>query len=207
MKSAPGFSLIEILVVITIIGLLIGLSAGAYTQWIQRGEEAKTDSVIQNLGVYAEEYVNVCGDYPPSSLKYLGISSTGDSANEGIEALVAALFRKNYTGARPGSASDLVNTDEDSADKNISSFATAVLLEFQDAWYNPVIYISCRDYSESFTYLIESPETDREPVEVQALINPVTGTFYNFDSYQLISVGPDGIFDTEDDLANFTRQE
>ncbi len=207
MRNSPGFSLIEILVVITIIGLLIGLSAGAYTTWIQRGEEAKTENVIRELGLYADEYVNVCGDYPPSLLKYLGISSTGDSANEGVEAFVAALFRKDYIGARPGSVSDLVNTDEDSADRNISSFATTVLLEFQDAWYNPIIYIGCRDYTESFTYLIESQDTDRESVEVQALVNPVTGIFYNFDSYQLISVGPDGIFDTEDDLANFTRQE
>lgn len=209
MRSAAGFSLIEILVVITIIGLLIGLSTGAYTLWIQKGEMDKTDNIIRNLEVYAEEYANTTGDFPPSFLKDLPtpVESTGDSANEGIETFVLALFRKDYRGARPGTVSDLINCDDDTANKNITSFGTAVLLEFPDAWNNPIVYINCRDYGESFTYFLESPDYDRENVEVRAFVNPVTGTYYNFESYQIISAGPDGMFDTEDDVANFTRQD
>jgi len=201
-----GFSLIEILVVITIIGLLIGLSTGAYSTWITRGEEAKTQSLIEELKVYAQTYEQETGGFPPSNLSALGVNSTGDSSNEGIEAFVLSLYRKDLTrNLRPASESDLVNVDNDQADKNISVFGSAALLEFVDAWNNPIIYINWRDYSETFSYLVESPDTDREAIDVHALKNSMTGTYFNFDSYQIISVGPDGIFDTEDDLANFKR--
>ncbi len=208
MRQKAGFSLIEILVVITIIGLLIGLSTGAYSAWITRGEEAKTRSLIEEMKVYAETYEQETGGYPPSSLNQLGVSSTGDSSNEGIEAFVLSLYRKDLSrNLRPASESNLVNSDSDHADKNISVFGSAALLEFVDAWNNPIIYINWRDYAETFTYLLESSDTDREAVDVHALKNAVTGTYYNFDSYQIMSAGPDGTFDTEDDLANFTRQE
>ena len=194
--------------VITIIGLLIGLSTGAYSAWITRGEEAKTKSLIEELKVYAQAYEQETGGYPPSTLSALGVNSTGDSSNEGIEAFVLSLYRKDLSrNLRPASESDLKNLDDDQADKNISVFGNAALLEFVDAWNNPIIYINWRDYSETFSYLVENPDTEREAIDVNALKNSMTGTYYNFDSYQIISVGPDGIFDTEDDLANFTRKE
>jgi len=207
MGNSAGYSLIEILVVITIIGLLIAISAGTYSSFVTRGEIAKTRNLLENLKVYAEEYNNIMGSFPPSTLSQLGVSTTGDTANEGIEAFVLALYRKGYSGPRPDSASELVNTDDDEANKNVSDFGTRVLLEFQDAWGNPIVYFNSRDYGKPFPYFLENPEVDRETVEIRALKNPVTGTYFNFDSYQIVSIGPDGVFDTEDDICNFTRQE
>jgi len=207
MSGRGGFSLIEILVVITIIGLLIALSTGAYSTWIERGEVHKTENIINNLKVFAEEYCNLTGDFPPSTLDELGVISRGDAANEGVEAFVLALYKQGYTGPRPSSESELINSDEDSADRNISEFGNPVLLEFQDAWANPIVYINCRDYAKTYTYLIEDREMGQEFVEIRAFKNPVTGSYFNHDSYQIISAGPDGVIGDEDDVANFNMQQ
>ncbi|MFH1998870.1 MAG: prepilin-type N-terminal cleavage/methylation domain-containing protein [Planctomycetota bacterium] len=197
-----GFSLIEILVVITIIGLLIAISGGAYQKYIVQSEVAGTRAAITELEEYASDYNDRKGDFPPSSLKDLGLSSTGDSSNEGIEAFVQALFAKGYNGHRPDSTDDLINLDEDEANKNNTEFKRPELLEFKDSWGNPLIYIRHTDYNRNFVYT-----TLMDSMDVHALQNPRTGTFYKFESCQIISLGPDGIFDTEDDVANFSRSE
>ena len=207
MNRLSGFSLIEILVVITIIGLLIGLSAGTYSHFVTKGEIAETVSLIEELKTYAMSYSNERGDYPPSSFKNLGIVAT-DSTNEGIECFVAAIYSKAYReehpGAlRPSSDKHLKNTDEDVAEKNITTFGLPRLLEYIDSWGNPFIYIHNRDYGLPFHYLLYSESGELDVVEVKALNNSLTGSPYNQDSFQLISAGPDSIFGTDDDLANF----
>lgn len=199
-----GFTLIEILVVLTIIGLLIAVSGGAYVKYISYSEGVKTRAMILELEGYARDYNDRRGDYPPSLLQSLGLTSRGDEANEGIESFVQAIYAKKYYGNRPDSTSNLINSDEDEADKNITEFAHPELLEFEDAWGNPLIYIRHTDYEREFTYLFQGP-TGWEYGEVQALKNPRTGTYYNFESCQIISVGPDALFDTDDDVANFDR--
>ena len=52
-RLSKGFSLIEILVVITIIGLLIAISGGAYHKYIAQGERTKTRAMITELEEYA----------------------------------------------------------------------------------------------------------------------------------------------------------
>lgn len=202
-NPASGFSLIEILVVITIIGLLITVSTGAYQKFIDRADIAKTGTLIIELEEYGSDYNDRRGDYPPSLLKSLGLATTGDESNEGIEAFVQALYNKDYDGHRPDSTSELINLDEDEANKNKTNFPKAELLEFKDAWGNPIIYIRHTDYEKSFTYTMWG--TGTETAEVQALKNPQTGTYFNFESCQIISAGPDGEFDTDDDVANFKR--
>lgn len=203
-RPDSGFSLIEILVVITIIGILIAASGGAYMKWFSKAEEDKTRTNILELQSYAWSYNDRRGDYPPSQLKALGIATTGDEDNEGIEAFVQALFHKDYDGARPDTASDLINKDDDEANKKITVFERPSLFEFPDAWDNPLIYIRYSDYAKVFTYSVLT-EYGLESIEVRALKNPKTGTYYNFESFQIFSVGKDGVFDTEDDVANFQR--
>lgn len=204
LRNTSGFSLVEILVVITIIGLLMAMSGGAYLIFFKEAESASTQAFITELGMYADGYNDVRGDYPPSRLKYLGLATTGDDANEGVEAFVQALYNKDYTGNRPDNTSEFINMDDDEANKNKTLWSKADLFEFQDAWGNPIIYIRHSDYKKKFTYTLEG-ETGVESFQVQALRNPKTGEYYKFESYQIISVGPDGEFDTGDDVCNFTR--
>jgi len=205
-RPASGFSLIEILVVITIIGILIAASSGAYMKWLSQAEEDKTRTYILELQSYAWAYNDRRGDFPPTLLKALGIATTGDEDNEGIEAFVQAIFHKDYDGPRPDTASDLINKDDDEANKKITVFERPFLFEFSDAWDNPLIYIRYSDYGKVFTYSIQT-EYGLDSIEVRALKNPKTGTYYNFESFQIISVGEDGEFDTEDDVTNFQRQD
>ena len=201
-QKSFGFSLIEILVVITIIGLLIAASGGAYQLWVKKAERTKTKAMITELEEYASDYYDRRGDYPPSMLKDLGIATTSDESNEGIEAFVQALYQKRYDGHRPYSTSDLINTDDDEANKNISVFERSALFEMKDHWDNPIIYMRSTDYKKPYTYIIND-----ETVDVYALKNPKTNTYFKFESCQIISAGPDGIFDTDDDIANFDRPE
>jgi len=115
-----------------------------------------------------------------------------------------AIFAEGYAGHRPDSTSNLINSDEDEANKNKTVFEVPDLLEFQDSWGNPLIYIRHTDYGKSFTYTFMG-EDGWEPMDVQAVKNPRTGIYYKFESCQIISAGSDGIFDTEDDVANFVR--
>ncbi len=205
-RGFRGFSLIEILVVITIIALLIAVSGGAYQMYVVRAEADKTMTYIIELESYAWDYNDRRGDFPPSSLKDLQVVSTGSEDNEGIEAFVLALFHKDYDGNRPTSRVDeLANTDDDAAIKNVTEFGRNRLFEFVDAWNNPLIYIRHSDFRRSFTYNVEG-EYGWQSIEVFALKDPETDTYYNYESFQLMSVGPDGEFDTEDDVANFNRR-
>ena len=134
------------------------------------------------------------------------MASTGSEDNEGIEAFTAALFQEDYDGSRPDGTSDLINADGDQADKKITSFEKKDLFEFADAWGNPLVYIRHTDYGKVFTCTVQG-DMGWESVEVHALKDPKTGGWYNFESFQLISLGPDGRFDTEDDVANFNRSD
>jgi prepilin-type N-terminal cleavage/methylation domain-containing protein len=206
-QGVRGFSLIEILVVITIIGLLIAVSGGAYMKYTSYSQWVKTKALITELETYARDYNDRRGDFPPSSLKSLGIASSGDEANEGIEAFVQALFFKDYNGLRPDSTDQMINADGDEASKNKTIFDRAELLEFQDSWGNPLIYIRHTDYGKSFSYSVSEAEELWDTVEVKALKNPATGSYFKFESCQIMSVGEDGMFDTDDDVANFDRVE
>jgi len=201
-----AFSLIEILVVITIIGILITVSGGAYVKYMEEAEMAKTKELLIELETYACDYNEKRGDYPPSTLKYLNITTTGDDANEGIEAFVQALYKKGYNGGRRDDTSFLINTDDDDADKKITIFGNSALFEIADTWGNPIIYIRHSDYKKIFTYVLMGAENEDGGNEsVSAWIDPLTKTYYKFESCQFISAGPDGDFNTEDDVCNFER--
>ncbi len=200
MRRTSGFSLIEILVVLALVGLLMGLVATGVFRFSETGRITDAQARIAALSLLVESYHDREGAYPPSRLAAAGVTD-GNRINEGCEALAAALRAKSY-GGRPPNDAWLVNTDDDRSPMLRAADNSNALLELCDPWDNPFVYIVHGDYEREFTYRV----SDGDWVEDQgamARTSPLTGAFHNFESFQLVSAGPDGVLGTDDDLANF----
>ncbi len=121
--------------------------------------------------------------------------------NESIEAFVASLMSSDYGGLRPEERW-LGNTDGDHAEGLRLADGSDALLEVLDPWDNPLVYIVFTDYDATFVTRVEDAIGAME-VDVAAMRNPLTGGFHQFESFQIRSAGPDAVFGTEDDIANF----
>ena len=199
-RPAAGFTLLEILVVIAILGLLVGMVALAIGKQSETGRIADCRARIETLSLLLESYRDRTGDLPPARLAALGVKDAND-VNEGSEALVAALRSSAWTGRRPDERW-LGNTDVDE-NKAFRAFdGSQALLEVEDPWGSPISYIPASAYQESFV-IRPDPGGGTEDQAVRAAINPQTRTPWHFDGYQLRSAGPDGLFETDDDVANF----
>lgn len=197
-----GFTLVELLVVITILALLLGMAALNFSKFLGQGDLASTKTRLEGLASQLAAYKTRVGDYPSSRLADHGVKA-GDDMNEGIEALVVALKHKDYSGDGPDEAW-LENRDADQGDPNVTQFANADLFEVVDAWGNPFVYIRYDDYDREQHYEFEDQSTMAlEDVAVKAARSEKTGSFHDARSYQLISAGGDGVFGTEDDVASW----
>lgn len=202
MRSSRGFTLIELLVVIGILAMLMGVGAFSYSKFIGRGDHAKTVATVESLKGLLEQYRNATGDYPKSRLADYGIKPR-NGLYEGVEAMVIGLYHKDYDGERVAEK-ELRNLDSDRGDVNVSIHGEPVLLEVVDAWENPLVYMRYDDFERTHEYEFQNNHTgDFDTVSVKAARNELTGSFFAKESYQLISVGEDGIFGTEDDITSF----
>jgi prepilin-type N-terminal cleavage/methylation domain-containing protein len=200
MRARRGFTLIEILVVIAIIGLLMGLVAVTVSRQGQAGRVTDCRARIEQVSLLLAAYADRTGDYPPSRLGRAGVTD-GNGINEGIEALVVALKSPKWTGRRPEERW-LGNGDGDNTKTAKLVDGSSGLLEILDPWDNPLIYIANADYREEFTYRFGT-ESGSEDLTVRAASNKLTGAPHQFDSFQILSAGPDGMPGTDDDLANY----
>ena len=64
-KLKRGFSLIELLVVITIIAILIGAGTVSYNNAQQKGRDGKRKSDLKSIQQALEQYFQANGKYPP----------------------------------------------------------------------------------------------------------------------------------------------
>ncbi len=203
MRTRRAFTLIELLVVISILTLLLGIAAAYYGNFQEEGKRADTRSRLEQLSGLLEQYKNRKGDYPFSRLERYGLKAKND-VNEGIEALVVGLFHQDYDGERIPEEYLRNQDGEDVADKNVTIHGLPVLLEVVDAWENPLVYIRYDDYGRESCYEFQDFDT-AEPVPkvVTGAVSELTGGFYAKESYQLLSVGEDGVYGTRDDIASY----
>ncbi len=201
--APTGFTLIEVLVVLALLGMLIGMTSFAVSRYRESGRIAEARARIDTLALLLESYNDRMGSYPPGRLTLLGVPES-NGVNEGIESLVAALGDKRYAGRRPDERW-LGNGDEDEAVQLQQYNGSQALLEVLDPWDNPFVYIPASDYEREFTYRLEDA-LGIEEVTLGAARSKLTGAWHQFESFQLLSAGPDGLVGTEDDIANYEIQ-
>lgn len=71
----PGFTLVELLVVITIIGILASLSSVFIFKGLSAAKQGRTAAEVTNLASAMEEFRRQYGDYPPSYLDQTDITA------------------------------------------------------------------------------------------------------------------------------------
>ncbi|HBL51600.1 MAG TPA: hypothetical protein DDZ05_00035 [Candidatus Blackburnbacteria bacterium] len=78
-KKAKGFTLIELMIVISIIGMLAGLSTIGYQGARASSRDARRKADIEDLRTALEIYRSDCGSYP-ATLPAAGVALVGTSA-------------------------------------------------------------------------------------------------------------------------------
>jgi len=215
-RRERGFTLIEILVVVTILGVLFGMVAVIAPIALRKREEVETHTRVEEVAsaIMGLGSNNALGFYPSASLtrlrdvngakvgKDLG---EGNETNRGIETVFIALHLKGLA-IRLDLPDDAIgNTDEDQLTSNPTPRDVSERHEILDAWGNPLAYFSAADYKKPQAY--EKILMGGDHVEEQVVIvkprKRKTGLFINPRTFQLFSAGPDGEFNNEDDIGNW----
>ncbi|HMS18282.1 MAG TPA: type II secretion system protein [Planctomycetota bacterium] len=218
-QKNQGFSLVELLVVMAILGTLAGLAVVGIPRILRASHSKSVAVVIQQLAVTLEAYSRrpANGDYPPTLLTEDALPGVGVLSNEencGIESVLVCI---NRVGQSAGFEVEeipwkdaLTNWDDDRTAQTVtSSFGPTnrELYELCDRWGTPFAYFHHRDYDQVEVRglgKISDPNGDGT-IRCQPWKNPKTGHWYLPRGFQLISAGPDTQFNTEDDITNFER--
>jgi len=80
---SSGFTLMEILIVIVIIGILATLGLGSFQSSQQKGRDAKRKSELKQIGTALEAYFNDYGQYPVGISGEIGGCSGGTACSWG----------------------------------------------------------------------------------------------------------------------------
>ncbi|MCH2102367.1 MAG: hypothetical protein MK209_10650, partial [Planctomycetes bacterium] len=161
-----------------------------------RDSKVKESGVrMDTLATMIREYRQIEGDLPNDRLPS-GVNSGAMNAN--AEALYVELFAAGYSGQQPNQEW-LVNTDEDTAAKSLTSMPSRELFEISDAWDNPIVYFYSLHYGDS-AQVMAGPDGMTYEQEVAVAKNERTGAYLQQNGFQLISAGEDGEFGTEDDI-------
>ena len=202
-RHVAGFTLIEVLAVILILSILmtfIVVSVGGSQRTMQI---ENTRAWLTQVGGMIDDYSRQFGKYPPSTFP-ADMENKPSRVNMGVEMLVITLWGKDAEWQAPEVPEErLGNTDGDSTKTSHTSFSKPDAFELLDEWENPIAYINRHDYDKEIIYLTYDVDMAAGETPVKARVSAKTGDPYRRTSFQLISAGPDGLFQTEDDIANF----
>lgn len=126
MKTSSGFTLIELMIVIAIIGLLAAAAIPAYTDYLKKGKVFEAMELLGSLKKPIEEYFASKGYYP-SSITVL-TDETGGKYTENM----------TITGGGPGSSSITVTSKFKLDDSVLKDYVFALCFKQSPApgqWY------------------------------------------------------------------------
>ena len=209
-KTEVGFTLIELLVVITILGAL----AAGTTVWVsvanRNRDKTMTQTRMVTIATGLEAVKQAVGYYPPTStlaLKSPGMKADNigtkvgepNETNIGIETVYIAFNMSGVTVSTDGLEDAFFNTDDDHANQLVGTLVKTDLMEMIDAYGNPFVYIAAKDYKD-VEKVAEYVNYEGQTVTVEVLVNEQTGKPIRMTSFQLFSMGPDGIPNNDDDI-------
>ena len=211
-KNESGFTLIEILVVVSILGVLMGLVALLVIKAPQQQKEFMSKNRITQLDGAIHRFKSEMGWLPPMTIEGLGkrskyfakLKAPDNDVNTSIESLCVALNHPEFSAAIGDTLGGdaFKNTDEDSFNVPPKGSPTADAREIVDDWGHTLIYIEKNSYDKG-PFLVKN--ADDIEVEVQA-VRRANGDFYNKTGFQVFSLWRNGIQD-DDDIMNFKSEE
>jgi prepilin-type N-terminal cleavage/methylation domain-containing protein len=209
MTRSHGFTLIELLVVMAIVAALAGLGLVGIQIIIRHGHKTAAKTFLSSLSATLEAYRSTEGAYPPTSLKdFSGVGPSNDE-NCGIEAVVLCLnsprsrTQFEFSGVQ---GCKLENFDGDQTQAQLTRFDDVKqLFEAVDPWGTPYAYFNAQDYGRAADF---GKIALRDGATIRALPwrDAKTKAPFRSDSFQIISAGPDGEFNTDDDIVHFERE-
>ena len=196
-----GFSLVELLVVVAIIGILATIMAPNVKEHMRKARVVRTKTFIENLSLVVSNYKNDFGVYPPSydpQKFYKAIMSSKTAYNPKAEDL--KMFKTGQ--------SFWIKEDRTEDTRRQSVLQTATVppealrakedeYVFIDSWGNPLYFISSDEYNPTGKSSITGQTSTTQkllPCAYQMRKDAAgkqTRSPYNIRSFQLCSFGPD----------------
>jgi prepilin-type N-terminal cleavage/methylation domain-containing protein len=236
-SGRPGFTLVELLAVILIIGLIAALLTPVIMQSLAKARNAAIKSEIDMLHMAIMNYKNEYGSFPPANDTIGGVSGNVNKhiqrifprvpnanlatatqiANVGVDTAIVIWL----TGYTTNPTDPIANANPTLVRQKLFDFDQSRITGFQYAPSgkpsSPYLYINSAAYSSLpydvvntplvFGAMRQSYAGDASPF---TNVGAEANPWANPDTFQILCAGRDETFGTDDDLSNFwpgTRKE